>query len=68
MSQALIVLAHKGLTPALCGHASALTGRTTLKLSPKPLWRASMLKLRRAGMVSTNALFGVPADGSPLIA
>jgi hypothetical protein len=46
----------RGLTPRLYGHASALTGRTKAKLPPKPVWRAIMQKLRRAGMVSTKRL------------
>ena len=32
------------LTPALCGHASALTGRTKPKTTSKTLWRATMRK------------------------
>jgi hypothetical protein len=40
----------------LYGHASALTGSTTLKQPPKRLERAIMPKLRSAGMVSTKRL------------
>jgi hypothetical protein len=52
----IVAFAQLRPTPALCGHARALTGRTQPKLPPKRLWRAIMWKLQRAGMVSTNAL------------
>jgi hypothetical protein len=49
------------LTLRLYCASRALSGRKALKPPPKPLWRAIMLKLLRAGGVCTKRLLaGVP--------
>ena len=56
------------ITPALCGHSRAVCGSTMPKQPPKRLRRASMPKLAHAGMVSTNALFGISLFGACFMA